>query len=645
MVACMASACGEVPGTLESEPRPASVETVSQEANSTRQVLILSTSVNGGAQSREAQAAVAQGFTVELATPAQWKAMRAKEFMAYRALIIGDAACTTGDAAFKAAADSRDNWGHIVDGNIVIIGADPASNHTPELVENAIKVATERPRETGLYVALGCAYRNAPAGTDVPLLEPFGTFKVAGVNCAGAAHLFTVSPPALAENLTNEVLVGNGCAARSVFTQYPERNFAFAALGMNSNGSAIPGQRPYTLFLAPEDQTQVSTVTGAPYVLVRGAMAVNAGCGMRPHASPEEQCDEGEQGNGQPAVMGQPASKTCSWSCNLNWCGDGVVDAQFGEECDNGISNGRTRDASGNIGACSESCKRMPNLPPVARCKPVTIEARNTCGMPANINDGSYDPENMLAGCTQSAAGPYTANSKPVTVTLTCTDTSGLSSSCSAPVTVLDTSVPVLTLNGPPSSTVECGEAFHDPLATARDQCDGDLSGSIIVTGAADPRVPASYPLTYSVMDPAGNAASTVSREVKVVDTTPPHIECPKPIVTELTEGNLATVTLALATATDTCDGAVKVVGPRETLFPQGETKVTFTATDAAGNQARCDTTVTVLTPAPDDKPAGLWDGAMLGGGFGCSATSGGAPLALLGLMLSALLGTRRRQR
>lgn len=642
MVGCMATACGEVPSTLESEPLPASVETVGQEANSTRKVLILGSSVNGGLQSREAQAARDQGFDVHVVTPAQWKAMRSTEFMTYRALVIGDAACAGNDNAFTAALESRNNWGHIVDGSVVIIGADPASNHTPDLVENAIAVAVERPRETGMYIALGCAYRNAQPGTAVPLLEPFGTFQVAGVNCADAAHLFTMSPETLSQNLTNQELKGNGCAARSVFTHYPENNFSFAALGMRSNGNSVPGQRPYPMFPDLGDPTVVSSVTGTPYVLVRGAMALSAGCGSQVHHVPEEQCD-GEMNNGQPAVRGQPASSTCSWSCRNNWCGDGVVDAQFGEQCDNGFNNGRSRDAAGNIGACSRSCKLLPNLPPVAQCRPVTVEARNTCSMGADINNNSYDPENMLAGCTQSVAGPYSVGQ--TTVTLTCTDTSGQSSSCSATVTVLDRTPPVLTLNGPGSASVECGAAFHDPLATARDQCEGDLSGSIVVTGAADTRVPASYPLTYSVRDSAGNSASSVNREVKVVDTTPPTIQCPKPIVTELSEGNLATVTLALATASDTCDGAVKVMGPQDTLFPQGETKVTFTATDAAGNKASCDTTVTVMAPAPTEKPVEMWDGAMLGGGFGCSATSGGAPLAMLGLVLSALLGARRRQR
>jgi uncharacterized protein (TIGR03382 family) len=108
----------------------------------------------------------------------------------------------------------------------------------------------------------------------------------------------------------------------------------------------------------------------------------------------------------------------------------------------------------------------------------------------------------------------------------------------------------------------------------------------------------------------------------------------------------MATVSLGLATATDTCDGAVRLTGPQDTLFPEGETKVTYTAVDAAGNKASCDSTVTVLAgPRGPSAPPETWDGAMLGDGFNCTATGGGAPLAMLGLALSALLGARRRQR
>jgi uncharacterized protein (TIGR03382 family) len=635
LVACMASACGMEPETALSEQPPAAVHTVGQEANSTRKVLILGSSVRNAAQSREAQAAASAGFAVEVVTPAQWQAKRAADFMSYRALIIGDAGCTGSDNAFKAAVDSRLAWGHIVDGNVVIVGADPSSNETPALVENAIKAAAERPNKTGMYVALGCAYRNAQPGTAVPLLEPFGVFKVAGVQCADAAHLFAMKPETLSESLTDGVLVGTACAARSVFTEYPERNFAFAALAMSSSGAPVPSQRAYTDYT---NETPAAFV-GTPYVLVRGAMAAGAGCGFTEPA-PDEECDLGDGGNGQPKLPHEAPTDTCSWSCRNNWCGDGVVDTQLGEQCDEGIANGRTRDSSGSIGRCSASCKLATNLPPVVRCKPVTVDVVTTCGSTADINDGSYDPEGDPLTCTQSPASQYALGQ--TSVTLTCQDRAGLSASCTATVAVNDRGLPVLTLKGAAAATVECGTAYADPGATASDLCAGNLTGAIVKSGAVNASATGSYALNYSVADPAGNAASRI-REVRVADTKPPQIVCPAPIVTELTEGNLATVSLGLATATDACDGAVRVQGPQDTLFPEGETKVTFTATDAAGNQASCESSVTVMAAPRGEEP---WDGAMLGDGFGCGATGGGAaPLTLLGLALSALLGARRRQR
>lgn len=639
LVACMASACDVDPGEALSEPPPAAVHTIGQEANSIRKVLILGTSVSGGGQSREAQAAISLGYTVEVVTPAEWGAKSASDFMLYRALIIGDGACTGTQNAFKAAIDNRTTWGQIVDGNVVIVGADPVSNGTPALVESAIKVAVERPNQTGMYVALGCAYRSAQPGTAVQLLEPFGTFQVAGVNCADTAHLFAMSPATLSENLSDGVLAGNGCAARSVFTQYPDRNFAFAALGMNSSGAPVPGQRAYPDYSGSEP----TSYTGTPYVLVRGAMAAGAGCGTS-EAPADEECDQGDSLNGQPRLPHQTAAETCSWSCRNNWCGDGVVDTQYGEECDAGLENGRSRGGSADIGACSASCKVRPvppNLPPQVSCTNKTVVAQVTCGMSADINNGSSDPEGQPLNCTQSPAGPYPVGQ--TTVTLTCQDSAGQSSSCNATVSVQDGGAPELKLSGAAAASVECGVPYLDPGVTASDRCAGDLTGAIVTTGSVNSSQPGSYTLTYRVADPASNVAS-VSRTVRVADTLPPNIVCPKPIVTELLEGSMATVTLGLATATDTCDGAVRLTGPQDTLFPEGETTVTYTAMDAAGNKASCDSTVTVL--AGPRAPPESWDGAMLGDGFGCTATgSGAAPLAMLGLALSALLGARRRQR
>jgi len=63
------------------------------------QVLILASSVtpgtatDGSGKSLEQQQAEADGFTVTLATDAQWDAMTASQFAAYQALVIGDPTC------------------------------------------------------------------------------------------------------------------------------------------------------------------------------------------------------------------------------------------------------------------------------------------------------------------------------------------------------------------------------------------------------------------------------------------------------------------------------------------------------------------------------------------------------------------------
>src|ERR671911_671793 len=88
-------------------------------------VLILDTSVTGGASSREAQAAIAAGHTVELATPLQWAAKTTADFATYDALILGDPTCGLPSTPYIGAAEAnRTVWSPAIDGNIVVIGTD-----------------------------------------------------------------------------------------------------------------------------------------------------------------------------------------------------------------------------------------------------------------------------------------------------------------------------------------------------------------------------------------------------------------------------------------------------------------------------------------------------------------------------------------
>ena len=73
----------------------------------------------------------------------------------------------------------------------------------------------------------------------------------------------------------------------------------------------------------------------------------------------------------------------------------------------------------------------------------------------------------------------------------------------------IDSTPPVITLNG--SSTVELniGENWTDPGATATDETDGDITSSITVSGTVDTSTVGTYTLIYSVVDAASNTAST----------------------------------------------------------------------------------------------------------------------------------------
>ncbi|HOB76749.1 MAG TPA: DUF5011 domain-containing protein [Phycisphaerae bacterium] len=75
-------------------------------------------------------------------------------------------------------------------------------------------------------------------------------------------------------------------------------------------------------------------------------------------------------------------------------------------------------------------------------------------------------------------------------------------------VVVHDSTAPVISLIGPASLTIDAGEAFVDPGATASDSCSGDLTDRIVTENEVNPDAPGVYTITYNVVDFSGNAAS-----------------------------------------------------------------------------------------------------------------------------------------
>jgi len=85
-----------------------------------------------------------------------------------------------------------------------------------------------------------------------------------------------------------------------------------------------------------------------------------------------------------------------------------------------------------------------------------------------------------------------------------------------------DTVLPIITLNGSASITLNVGDVYTEAYATATDNIDGDISSKIITTGTVNTSAEGTYTITYTVADTAGNVA-TATRvvTVKTVEITP----------------------------------------------------------------------------------------------------------------------------
>jgi hypothetical protein len=90
------------------------------------------------------------------------------------------------------------------------------------------------------------------------------------------------------------------------------------------------------------------------------------------------------------------------------------------------------------------------NQPPVALCADRVVETGiDDCIGFASIDDGSYDPEGGPVTVSQDPPGPYALGD--TLATLTVTDETGLTSSCTATVTVVDVIPPAIAVELTPN--------------------------------------------------------------------------------------------------------------------------------------------------------------------------------------------------
>jgi VCBS repeat-containing protein len=178
-------------------------------------------------------------------------------------------------------------------------------------------------------------------------------------------------------------------------------------------------------------------------------------------------------------------------------------------------------DASGNTASCSFTVTKLDQTAPAITCpsnKTLVLGANCSASLPdyrsqATVSDNCTAAANITI--TQSPAPGTVVNGiGTTTVTLTATDASGNTSSCSFTVTQIDQTAPVLTCQ--PDKTVGCNVTVTFDQPTATDNC-GQATISIVSNTSTDNGTAIVYTRTWQAVDGSGNSSAACSQSVTQV--------------------------------------------------------------------------------------------------------------------------------
>ncbi len=243
----------------------------------------------------------------------------------------------------------------------------------------------------------------------------------------------------------------------------------------------------------------------------------------------------------------------------------------------------------------------------------ISVEAESSSGAPVSNTEittflssstalDAVDESNL----TFSHDAPSILPLGATTVTFSYLDTSGNTGRGSAIVTVVDTTSPIVTA---PSNLIVEGPGTAE--------IDTFLNDATVID-IADPSpvlshdAPAQFPLgdtlvAFTFTDASGNTGSA-SATVTITDSTNPVVTAPSDIIIEAesaagTPATNTTITSFLldSSATDNVDSAPVLSHDSPVTFPLGDTAVTFTYTDEAGNSSASSALVTVRDTTPPE--------------------------------------------
>ena len=252
-------------------------------------------------------------------------------------------------------------------------------------------------------------------------------------------------------------------------------------------------------------------------------------------------------------------------------------------------------DSAGNTATAQQSVTVRDTTPPSVSAPPdAALEPESPDGAPA-AGIGTADASDAVGVVSLASDAPPVFPIGTTTVTWTAADAAGNTATAQQSVTVRDTTPP--SVSAPPDAAAEAESPDGAQVDTGTVDA-SDAVGVDSIESDAPPVFPiGTTTVTWTAADAAGNTA-TAQQSVTVRDTTPPSIAAPPAVRAEASGERTDVGDIGAAAASDAV-GVALLGSDAPASYPVGETIVTWTAADAAGNAAQARQTVTVIDTTP----------------------------------------------
>lgn len=175
-------------------------------------------------------------------------------------------------------------------------------------------------------------------------------------------------------------------------------------------------------------------------------------------------------------------------------------------------------------------------------------------------------------------------------------DSSGNEANVYRTIYIIDSTPPVLTLNGSESLVLLVNRPYIENGATAYDNYDGDISDKIQQTGTVETGRLGTYLIHYSISDSSGNT-TTKTRSVEIIDNVPPTIALNGKSFVRIKQHDIYQEQGAVAYDNFDKDisNMIKITGVVDTTNP-GTYTIIYEVSDSSGNTSTIERNIKVVT-------------------------------------------------